>query len=231
MIDKASFLHTVVSHGYTPAGIPPSLSLSAGGSKLEDPRLTALKTTSFPSCPKPGRANKAAEPPQVLLSQAWAWPRYPKIGRAGVALSPWSPCRGTKLIPELGWHFLWAKDENSCHSKSANRAPPQEFKGTFYNEYLICCFQAPDPLGFTSLTCASTWSFSLHADPAPRCHSRDSLQSYVPCPFLVGSCTDHIHKNMGVCCPKHVIHNKQSTTWIEGLKLKIKYLFWILFLV
>lgn len=67
MIDKASF----ASHGYyTPARIPPIWSLSAGGSKLGDPRLTALKTMDFPSCPKPGRANAAAEPPQVLLSQA-----------------------------------------------------------------------------------------------------------------------------------------------------------------
>lgn len=41
---------------------------------------------------------------------------------------------------------------------------PRSLKRTFYTEELISCFQAPDPLGFTSLTCAGARWFCAHAD-------------------------------------------------------------------
>lgn len=204
MIDTASFLHTVVSHGYTPAGIPPSLSLSAGGSKLEDPRWTALKTTGFPSCPKAGRANAAAELPQVLLSQAWADPDAPRLAEQ-VLLCPHD-------LPAEVWNWYQSWDDISCGQRMGipvtisqqTEHLPRSLKGHFILNSSYPASRHPI-LGFTSLTCAGTWSFSSHADPAPRCHSRDSLQtdeSYVSCAFLVGSCRDHIHKKHRGMLPK-----------------------------
>lgn len=60
MIDKTSFLHTVACSGCMLARSPPSLSLSAEGSKPEDTRLITLKNTDFSSCTEIGTANEAA---------------------------------------------------------------------------------------------------------------------------------------------------------------------------
>lgn len=103
MIDKASF----ASHGYhTPAGIPPILSLSAGGSKLGDPRLTALKSTDFPSCPKAGRANAAAEPPRCCSAKPEPSPDAPRWAEQ-VLLCPHD-------VPAEGWNWYRSWDDISC---------------------------------------------------------------------------------------------------------------------
>lgn len=148
------------------------------------------------------------------------------MSRADVALSPWSPCRGMKLIPELGWHFMWAKDENSCHSKSANRTLPQELKGHFIlnSSYPASRHLIHEALLPWHVLALGNFLHMLtqHSGAILGIHSRVMR---VMC--LVPSWWDHaqIISTKTQCRPKHVIHSKHHETWIEGLKLKIKYFF------
>lgn len=185
----------------------PACPLVLGEANRRIPDWQPRKPQGFPSCPKAGRANAAAELPQVLLSQAWADPDAPRLAEQVLQICPHD-------LPAEVWNWYQSWDDISCGQRM--RIPvtisqqtehlPRSLKGHFIlnssypaSRHLI--------LGFTSLTCAGTWSFSSHADPAPRCHSRDSLQtdeSYVSCAFLVGSCRDHIHKKHRGMLPQNM---------------------------
>lgn len=105
MIDKASFLHTAAPHGYTPAKIPPSWSLSAGGSKLGDPRLTALKTTGFLHAQHQAELMQQQNLPRCCSAKPEPNPAAPRLAEQ-VLLCPHD-------LPAEGWNWYQSWDDIS----------------------------------------------------------------------------------------------------------------------